>query len=172
MPQANPIPPGYRFYRTQIEAVATQYGVDPVLIAAVCWQESAFNTDAFRFEPKFHSRYLKHKPEWRDHNPRRVSSSYSLMQVMAVVATEDGTLMANEEPEVLFLPERGLRAGCVRLAKLKAWAAKLPLDPANRELAMLAAYNGGRGGNNKPPFRNGKYAHEVLAKLALLKTHT
>ena len=167
----SPITVGYRFYRTLIGTVATQFGLDPVLVAAVCWQESAFQADGFRFEPAFWNRYLKHKPEWRGQNPRRVSSSYGLMQVMFVVAVEDGTILANDAPEGLFVPAMGLAAGCARLAKLKAWAAKLPLSPPDHELAMLAAYNGGRGGNSVPPFRNGRYAREVLAKLAILRAN-
>src|SRR3990167_4081948 len=154
----NWIPPGYRFYRPLIEAIAEQVSLDPLLVAAVVWQESAFNTDGFRFEPAFFNRYLKHKPPYATQNPRRASSSYGLMQVMAVVAIEDGTLLASENPEVLFQPDRGLTAGVVRLSKLVRWAAGLPLSEADRLRAALASYNGGRGSNDKPPFRNGKYA--------------
>lgn len=168
MPVDN-IPPGYRFYRPLIEGVAARFGLDPLVVAAVCWQESGFSADGFRFEPKFWNRYLKHVPRWSAHNPRRISSSYGLMQVMAVVAIEDGTLLATEPPEVLFTPERGLIAGCTRLLNLSTWAYRLPLSEADKQLATLAAYNGGRGANDKPPFRNGAYAREVLAKLAVLQ---
>lgn len=164
-----PIPPGYRYYKPLIETVATKYGLDPLLVAAVCWQESAFQADAFRFEPAFWNRYLKKKKEWAGTNPRRVSSSYGLMQVMFPVAVEDGTELASA-PEALFVPEVALGAGCTRLRKLIRWATALPLSEADRLVAALAAYNGGRGGNNAPPFRNGRYAREVLAKLSVLKT--
>ena len=169
MPTTNPVPPGYRFHRTMIEEAAKKFDLDPKLVAAVCWQESAFNTDGFRFEPAFFNRYLKHKPEYASLNPRRISSSYGLMQVMAVVAIEDGTLLASENPEVLFQPERGLLAGCTRLAKLVKWSKTLPISAENWIVAVLASYNGGKGSNDKPPFRNGKYANEVLAKLALIQ---
>ncbi len=160
------IPVGLKFYKDMIRDAAGAVGLDPYVIAAVVWQESSFQADAFRFEPDFWNRYLKSNPKYRDLNPRRVSSSYGLMQVMHCRVHED-KLTDNDAlpPEHLFVPEIALRTGCQLLAELLAWS-------GGRVDSALAAYNGGRGGN-KPtdnPLRNGKYAREVLDKVAFLKT--
>lgn len=167
------IPRGRRFHRAAIQAAAAKYGLDPLLVEAIVWQESAYNTDAFRHEPDFWNRYMKGNPTYRDLNPRRVSSSYGLMQVMYCRLLED-RIPANDRwaPELLFVPENGLDIGCALLKELLDWAERIGV-PADRAPAAspafvaLAAYNGGRGGNdpNKNwPLRNGAYAREVMAK--------
>jgi soluble lytic murein transglycosylase-like protein len=167
------IPVGFRFYKDAIRDAAAAAGLDPALVAAVCWQESGFNADAFRHEPAFWNRYLKANPKYRHLNPRRVSSSYSLMQVMYCRVLED-KMTDNDTlpPEHLFVPELNLRTGCQLLAELLAWAKARTTDPDRAIEAALASYNGGRGGNSptEPVLRNGKYAREVLAKLAILKS--
>jgi len=157
-------------YTREIRTEAAKHGLDPNLVEALVLQESAGNTDAFRFEPNFWNRYLKNNLLYKGRNPRRVSSSYGLMQVMFPVAVEDG-LDSAAPPETLFVPERGLEAGCRRLAKLLAWAKGFPGTTAEQQLwAALASYNGGRGGNEpgSPVLRNGIYARQVLDKLANL----
>jgi soluble lytic murein transglycosylase-like protein len=157
-------------YKTQIEAAATKWGLDPLLVEAVVVQESAGNTDAFRFEPDFWNRYLKGNPKYRHLNPRRVSSSYGLMQVMYCRILEDKVADNDAwEPELMFIPENGLDIGCGLLRELLEWAAGIePVNPTcTPQFAALAAYNGGRGGNDPSknwPLRNGRYAREVLAK--------
>jgi len=167
-----PIPVGFGFYADAIRDAATAAGLDSTLVAAVVWQESGFAADAFRFEPMFWNRYLKTNPAYRHLNPRRVSSSYGLLQVMYCRVLED-KMTANDAlpPEHLFVHELNLRTGCQLLAELLAWAAKFPtVTPARATEAALAAYNGGRGGNRPTdtPLRNGTYAREVLAKHAIL----
>lgn len=164
------MPIGTRYWDL-IQTIAAEFALDPVLVEAVVVQESSGNTDAFRFEPNFYNRYIKPKGLFPGQNPRRVSSSYGLMQVMYPVALEDG-YPKDLPPEDLFKPEQGIRAGCRRLRKLTDWADKgWPQVPAERRLlAVLASYNGGSGGN-KPtddPPRNGVYAKSVLNKYTLL----
>jgi soluble lytic murein transglycosylase-like protein len=118
-----------------------------VLVEAVVWTESTDHTDAFRPEPNFYRRYLKGKPEWAGWVPRRISSSYGLMQVMYTTAILNGWA---GEPEELFLPEIGLTAGCARLRYLFAWAGRVAEPQADADVILsttLAAYNGGQGGN-------------------------
>ena len=173
------IPPGFRFYKAAITKAAADAMLDPMLVAAVVWQESAFNTDAFRHEPNFWNRYLKHNPKYQALNPRRVSSSYGLMQVMYCLVHED-KLADNDAlpPEHLFVPELGLRTGCQFLASCLQWAIGRAeaTTPESRIIeSALAAYNGGRSSDNAPSspvLRNGTYAREVLAKLAILRTAT
>src|SRR3990167_4864484 len=161
-------------YKKEIDAAALKHGLDPVLVEAIVVQESAGNTDAFRFEPDFWNRYLKANPKYRHLNPRRVSSSYGLMQCMFCRILED-KIADNDvwAPEMLFIPENGLDIGCHLLADLLVWGRSVsPTDPEKALLASLAAYNGGRGGNNPQknwPLRNASYAKAVLAKHALLE---
>lgn len=161
-------------YKKEIDAAASKYALDPLLVEALVVQESSGNTDAFRFEPDFWNRYLKHNPKYRALNPRRVSSSYGLMQVMYCRLLED-KLASNDAwaPELLFIPEYGLDIGCGLLRELLDWATKLvPDNPTLALTAALASYNGGRGGNHPlkdNPLRRASYAREVLAKRALLE---
>lgn len=168
------IPPGYRFYKSAIEEAAAKWGLDPLLVAAVCWQESGFNTDAFRFEPDFFNRYMKGNPRYAGLNPRRVSSSYGLMQCLYCRILEDAVADNDAwDPELLFIPANGLDIGCGFLHALSVWASGLAVtteqfakEPRLYELIALAAYNGGKGGNDPTknwPLRNGVYAKSVLA---------
>lgn len=159
-------------YKSDIDAAAAKWGLDPLLVEAVVVRESGGNTDAFRFEPDFWNRYLKINPKYRGLNPRRVSSSYGLMQVLYCRILED-KIADNDAwaPELLFLPENGLDIGCGLLAELLQWAQALPATPGvTAAEKALAAYNGGKGGNDGRtlPLRNGKYAKDVLSTLALL----
>lgn len=166
------IPSGFKFYKDDIGRIATQHGLEPYVVAAVVWQESAFNTDAYRFEPDFWNRYLKMKIQYRHLNPRRVSASYGLMQVMYPLVLED-KLTDNDAlpPEHLFVPEHGLQTGCRHLASCIQWATSFSADPMKIVLSALAAYNGGRSSDNRPTsplLRNGKYATEVSRKHTIL----
>jgi len=157
-------------YWPLIQEVAAKHGLDPLLVEAVVVQESSGNTDAFRFEPDFWNRYMKGKPEHIGKNPRRVSSSYGLMQVMYQVALERG-FSPSLPPETLFVPELGLEWGCRHLVYLKTWAESLGVSDEDALLATIASYNGGRGGNNPQkdkPLRRASYARDVLMKTAIL----
>lgn len=162
-------------YWTEIVAAATKHGLDPILVEAIVVQESAGNADAFRFEPAFWNRYLKPMKIYQGANPRRVSSSYGLMQVMYRVAVERG-YPADLHPELLFVPETALDYGCRQLKYQIDDAAKWSLDhlvtttEAERLLAAVASYNGGSGGNRPgSPLRTAAYARSVMANYQTLK---
>ena len=158
-------------YWDLITKTATTYKLDPVLVEALVVRESAGNTDAFRFERIFWNRLLKPKPEWTAKNPRRVASSYGLMQIMYPVALERG-YPPHLPPEGLFVPEVGVEYGCKHLRWLLDWADKgwPTLTPEVRLEACLASYNGGRGGNAPGTLlRNGVYSRDVLKLYSLLK---
>lgn len=123
-------------YRKEIEGAAHEHGLDPNLVEAVVICESSGRTDAFRFEPGFYERYIKGKPIWSGLNPRRIASSYGLMQVMYTTALEHG--YPYPEPEKLFIPEVGLDWGCCVLAAFCEWA-------EGDVMKTLASYNGGKG---------------------------
>lgn len=80
-------------------------------------------------------------------------ASWGLMQVMGAVAREHG--FSGNYLSELCDPLVGLEYGCRHLAADLRWA--------NGNVAQaLAAYNGGRGGNAMPPFRNAAYAAKIL----------
>ncbi len=167
------IPVGFRFFKEMVQTFAVAERLDPALVAGLIWQESEFRADAFRFEPDFWNRYLKPNPLYRALNPRRVSSSYGLMQVMYCRVHED-KLLDNDAlpPEHLFVPEMNLRTGCQLLAELIAWGQTRTASKVSPEFVALAAYNGGRGGNDGTknwPLRNGKYAGEVLERFVVMR---
>lgn len=159
------------FYWKEIVAAALKYKLDPVLVEAIVVKESSGNTDAFRFERDFWNRYLKPNKLYAGRNPRRVSSSYGLMQVMYPVAVERG-YPADASPETLFIPETGLDYGCRQLRFLLDWVdGGWPEIPeAVRLSAAVAAYNGGKGGNRPTdqPNRNAAYAKAVQANYTIL----
>jgi soluble lytic murein transglycosylase-like protein len=166
------IPPGFRFYKEQIRDVAQTYGLDPALIAAICWQESSFCANAYRFEPNFWNRYLKQNAKYRHLNPARVSASYGLMQIMFPLVHED-RLASNDDwaPEHLFEPEPNLHTGCAWFKGLLEWAHAKTEDRQLALKAAIASYNGGRGGNDPSkdnPLRTARYASEVMAKWAVM----
>lgn len=143
--------------------MALKQQLDPILVAAVVIKESAANTDAFRHEPDFYNRYIKPKGLYPGWNPRRVSSSYGLMQIMLPVAHERG-YPKDLHPEMLFVPETGLDYGCRQLRHITdLMSKKYPnADTYSRQVAILASYNGGFQGPDALRPRNKEYALGVL----------
>lgn len=140
-------------YRDLIASKAALYGLDPDLVEAVVLTESSGHTDAFRHEPLFYQKYLRGKEPWVAWHPRRISSSYGLMQVMAPVAYELGLTGC---PERLFQPEIGLEYGCKKLHREMQWA-------DGNAAKALGAYNAGRG--NWGGERALAYVEKVMANL-------
>lgn len=149
------------WHRPLITAIAQVHHLDPDLVEALVWQESSGCTTAVRYEPAFWVKYMAADPRFRKADPRRVSCSYGLMQVMYVVALEVG--FPYQDPEYLLVPNIGLEYGCRKLRQLLDWS------KGNLEQA-LSAYNGGKGGNASAPYRNAVYAAEVLEKLYGVRT--
>ncbi len=154
-------------YRPEIENAAAAHGLDADLVAALVEAESNGWASAFRYEPDFWTRYLAHNPRYKDRNPREVSASYGLCQVMYPTAVDHGF---TGEPWELFAPTVSLEYGCRVLAKLMAWARAQYTGLASKEAvsvtrAALASYNGGKGGNDpNGPLRNREYVDRVMEK--------
>lgn len=144
------------YHRPLITAIAQAHDLDPSLVEAVVLQESSGVTSAIRYEPRFWTRYMALDPKFKYADPRRVSASYGLMQIMYIVAVEMG--YPHQDPEYLLVPAIGLEYGCRKLKSLLTWA------KGNLE-QTLSAYNGGKGGNGSAPYRNAVYAAEVLERL-------
>jgi len=98
--------------------MATRYGLDADLLEAQVLVESFRpHTDAFRFEPGIWSQLQRgalHPAipiDLTTANPRRIASSYGLLQILYVTALDRGY---RGDPEGLFVPEVGLSFGCGR----------------------------------------------------------
>lgn len=146
-------------YRAEVHAIASRHGLDPDLVHAVCLVESSGRTDAFRYESGFWLKYLAGKPEYDGAIPRRVSSSYGLMQCMYTTALQFG-YPKGDPPEYLFVPVIGIEYGCRTLAHYLKWA-KGDVRKA------LACYNGGPG--NWQAAAPQQYADKALFTLAQLR---
>lgn len=142
--------------RAIVTKIAAMYGLDADLLGGQILVESAGQADAFRFEPAFYRHYIKDNPRAvaRTHGPL-AACSYGPLQIMYEVAVEIGF---HGEPHELFDFETGLYWGARYLASLVTWA-KGDLH------AALAAYNGGKAGNepDATPDRNHAYADKVFA---------
>lgn len=160
-------------YRQEIEAAAARHALDPDLVEAVVEQESSSRFYAYRFEPGFWTKYLATNPTWSSRKPAEVSASYGLMQVMFTTAVDHGF---TGQPWELFDPAVGLDYGCRVLATNLVWAeSAFSGNPGDKSqiiiTSALAAYNGGRKGNDPDniPDRNHAYADQVMTRLRRIK---
>lgn len=100
--------------------VASEQNLDNILVQAIVQTESSFNDKAYRFEPMFYVRYLKFNKDWKTHRlinePKRISASYGLSQVMYTTAIEYGMSIL-DDPETLYDIEKNLTYGCKILYK-------------------------------------------------------
>jgi soluble lytic murein transglycosylase-like protein len=163
-------------YRPEIETAAAARSLDPDLVEAVVEQESDSHFYAYRYEPGFWTKYLASNPTWSKRNPLEVSASIGLMQVMFTTAVEHGF---TGQPWELFAPAVALEYGCRVLSANLAWATKaFRGNQGDRSriivASALAAYNGGRKGNDPDniPDRNHEYAESVLRRLARIKARS
>lgn len=165
-------------YLPEITKVATAFKLDPYLVAAQVLVESGGNPFAWNPEPRYHYLWdVRKNAPFRSLRPSESANedpptdfpslrgdpdqewwgqqaSWGLMQVMGALARENGF----DGPYLTQLtdPLVNLHVGCAHLTKLLEWAKG---DYAQ----AFAAYNGGKGGNLTPPFRNQSYADKVFA---------
>lgn len=158
-------------YREHIAATVKDTPLDPLLIEAVVLTESSGKPMAYRFEPGFWRRYLANHSDYRHMIPEIASASYGLMQIMFSTARQEGY---QGQPWGLFSPADNIYYGVRHLLRQLAWSKGVSTtDTAEEELASaLAAYNGGRTGNEPgdgKEDRNAGYARKVLATYAALR---
>lgn len=154
-----------RWFVPEIELAGHLAGLDLGLVGAVCLTESNGFTQAYRYEPLFYKRYNL-ASKYPGQNPRRISASYGLMQIMYPTAHELGH---EGLPELLFQPQHGLKYGCLHLRRCLDWAAQFTTNEKERLVSGLAAYNGGRSSAQKPPSPlNMAYALRVLRNMEQL----
>jgi len=128
--------------------MAKKYGLKKLLLKALAIRESSLNSEAYRFEPAFWDRYLVHNEEWKDEDPKIVSASWGLCQIMYVVAVENG-FKKGRPPEDLCDPVVNIQLAAKILKRLMNkviekrycddfwWYSPIQI--------ALARYNGGPG---------------------------
>jgi soluble lytic murein transglycosylase-like protein len=127
-------------------AASIRHGLDAALVCAVIEQESAWDTNAIRYEPGFRARYVAPLQLTPSEEIAR-SISWGLLQVMGQVAREhdfDGKFLS-----ALCDPTVGIEIGC------RVLAAKLSAAPGDLSRG-LQLWNGGA---------NPQYASQVMARM-------
>jgi len=123
-------------------SIGKKYNLKKLFLKAVCLVESDLNELAYRFEPKFWERYLKDNPEWKDKNPKEVSASYSLCQLMFTTAWGLGFRGTGED---LYNPVYNIELGAkfirqhVDKCKRERYHFNTPFNPLSM---AMARYNG------------------------------
>jgi soluble lytic murein transglycosylase-like protein len=165
-----------------ITQAAEAHGFRPSLIGAVVLKESSARQGAWNPEPRYRWFWdVKNRRPFRAVTDEEIRSevppedfpgprgvdpdaewwgqqaSWGLMQIMGAVARQNG-FEDPDLPDLIWRPDLNIELGTRHLR----WGMEQIGSGVNREVAMLAAYNGGLSGNRRPPFRNLKYAQDVL----------
>ena len=146
---------------------AKKYGLEKLFLKAVAITESSLDPNAYRYEPSFWDHYLKDKPEWKDQDPRIVSASWGLMQLMWTTAW--GLGFRGEVEDIInpvFNIELGAKLLRQLLDRIKSNDHGRPdvLWMLNPLAIACARYNGGSRGNpdDNGNLRNADYALRVF----------
>jgi soluble lytic murein transglycosylase-like protein len=139
--------------------IAPKYGLNDALVCAICEQESAWDTNATRYEKGFYAHYivpLIASQQLPEGEATGRATSWGLMQVMGQVAREHG--FTGPFQQMCDDPGTGIDIGC------KVFAGKLKAVAGDTYTA-LQHYNG--GGN---PLYAGQVT-ERIDKYVLATTH-
>jgi len=120
-------------YDALIQTVANSYTLPYDLLRSQVFVESSFDPQAFRHEPDFFDRYIRHHPEAKGYAYGQLAAcSFGLLQILLETALEIGY---DDRPERLFDPRVGL-----------VWGAKYMQTRLQKSggdyHAALASYNG------------------------------
>jgi soluble lytic murein transglycosylase-like protein len=126
---------------------ASEYGLDPTLVCALCEQESGWNPWAVRFEPAFYTKYILPMKNISATEANMRATSFGLTQVMGEVARELG--YKEQFLTQLCDPATALEYGCKKLVRCLSAVGR------NVEQALLR-YNGGS---------NTEYGRQVMARM-------
>lgn len=142
-----------------------KYNLKKLLLKSLAITESSLIPTATRFEPLYWERYMKNDPLWADKDPKVVSASYGLLQIMLPTAMGLGFTGTTEE---LCDPMINILLGAKFLRQLidksieKRWTDKFYwLSPLQ---ISLARWNGGGWKNpgEDGSLRNQKYVRKIL----------
>jgi hypothetical protein len=153
-----------------------QFNIKKLLLKSIGIVESDLNPRAYRMEPLFWERYLKNNPEWSDKDPKIVSASHGICQLMFTTAWSLGLTGEIEkvrddllDPTINIM----LAAKMMRLLidkSIKKEYSNKYYWLSNAAIA-LAQWNGGSRGNpgEDGVLRNQKYVRKVLKQWGALK---
>lgn len=138
--------------------IAPLHNFDPILILAICEQESNYETHARRLEQGFYWKYTRNSPVFNDVDEVLLAASWGLMQMMgeslnAVNFFQDYPTVYDALFAYLDAPEKQIETGCRWLGK-KRFAANGDIK------TMLGLWNGDK---------TGAYAKQVLERYERLK---
>jgi soluble lytic murein transglycosylase-like protein len=142
-------------------STARKFKLKAKFLKAVAVCESSLNERAYRFEPAFFEKYLKDKDEWKDKDPREVSASFGLCQLMFTTAWGMGY---RGDGEGLYDPVVNVTLGARYIRKLidkckkERWHFNTPFNPLSM---AMARYN---GGSYKNPDKDGWIRNEAYVK--------
>ena len=157
------------FISNIIKEKASEYGLDPKLIAAIIYQESSGNIWSSRYENGFYEQYIDHlnRRTLPGHVPRFLptlatekrlrATSWGLMQIMGETAREHG--FEARYLNKLARPKLNIEIGCKYLRHL--------MDITNNDTSKaLLKWNGG-GNPNYPQLvlahiRSGAYRNVLM----------
>jgi soluble lytic murein transglycosylase-like protein len=133
-------------YEHQIRRIGRFFYISPVVIQSLIRIESNFKPGATRYEPEFFLRYIKDSVVYPEVEWKELATSWGLMQIMGVVAREQGYSGALSN---LLIPEVNLYYGVSKLSELLKKYLKLS--------DAVSAYN--QGNNRKKS--NGEYENQA-----------
>ena len=115
MAENRPLPDVLAPFGSLIDRTAATFQLDGQLLRAQILVESSGNPWAFRYEPAFFTRYIRHNPHAKGflYGPL-AACSYGLLQILLETALELGY---PDRPEHLFVPDTGLVWGARYLKK-------------------------------------------------------
>lgn len=128
---------------------ARKYGLGKLWLKALGIIESSLNPRAYRFEPAFWEKYLKNHPDWKDRDPKIVSASWGIGQIMFTTAwglglrTQPDEAMAEDLCNPVINIELYAKLLRQNLDKLQKDKLKLKFSWLDMFAVALARYNGG-----------------------------
>jgi soluble lytic murein transglycosylase-like protein len=149
-----------------------RFNVKKLLLKSLAICESSLDKNAYRYEELYWERYMKDKPEWVGKDPKVVSASYGLCQIMFPVAVNLGFVGSAEElcdPMInVMLGAKLMRQLIDRVTKARLtdqfyWLSNLQIS--------LSRYNGGslRNPAEDGTLRNQKYVRKVMKQWGELR---
>ena len=156
---------------------ARKYKLEKLWLKALAIIESNLNPRAYRYEQNFWEKYLKNHPDWKDRDPKIVSASWGIGQIMFTTAwalglrTQPDEAMAEDLCNPVINIELYAKLLRQNLDKLQKDRIKLKFSWLDMFAAALSRYNGGSPGNpdDKGWLRNQHYVDNVTAKWFELK---
>lgn len=126
-----------------------KYKLEKLWLKALAIIESSLNPRAYRFEPAFWEKYLKNHPDWKDRDPKIVSASWGIGQIMFTTAwalglrTQPDEAMAEDLCNPVINIELYAKLLRQNLDKLQKDKLKLKFSWLDMFAVALARYNGG-----------------------------